>query len=105
MNSRLEIARKLMSNDGLIFISIDDNELAPLIMLCNSIFGEENHVETVVWKNKYGAGAKTVGFIDVHEYILCYSKNSIQDLTSELSKESQSAYKKRMRNMIKEEAI
>lgn len=95
MKRRLVIARKLMSDDGIIFISIDDNEVAPAIMLCNEIFGEENHVETIIWKNKYGAGAKTVGFISVHEYILCYSKKTISNLTSELSEDGQAAYKKR----------
>lgn len=92
MKNRLSIARNLMSDNGIIFISIDDNEVAPLIMLCDEIFGQENHVETIIWKNKYGAGAKTVGFISVHEYILCYSKNPIKDLTSELNEEGQAAY-------------
>lgn len=95
MKNRLSIARNLMSDNGIIFISIDDNEVAPLIMLCDEIFGQENHVETIIWKNKYGAGAKTVGFISVHEYILCYSKNPIKDLTSELNEEGQAEYKKR----------
>lgn len=95
MKNRLSLARSLMSDNGVIFISINDIELAPLIMLCNEIFGEENHIETIIWKNKYGAGAKTVGFIGVHEYILCYSKEPIKDLTSELDPESQSAYKKK----------
>ena len=95
MKNRLCIAKKLMTDNGIIFISINDIELAPLIMLCNDIFGEENHIETIIWKNKYGAGAKTVGFIGVHEYILCYSKIPIKDLTSELDEESQSAYKKK----------
>ncbi len=95
INERLLIAKCLLSEDGLIFISIDDHEVAPLTLLCNEIFGEDNHVETVIWKNKYGAGAKTVGFISVHEYILCYSNRNISDLTSELDAESQSAYKKK----------
>ncbi len=95
MKNRLSIARNLLSDNGIIFISIDDIELAPLIMLCDEIFGRENHVETIIWKNKYGAAAKTVGFISVHEYILCYSKKPIKDLTSELDEEGQSAYKKK----------
>ena len=57
INERLLIAKRLLSEDGLIFISIDDHEVAPLTLLCNDIFGEDNHVETVIWKNKYGAGA------------------------------------------------
>lgn len=95
MKKRLDIAHKLLTKDGIIFISIDDNELAPLILLCDEIFGSENHVETIVWKNKYGAGAKTIGFISVHEYILCYSKRPIFNLTSELDAEGQSAYSKK----------
>ena len=94
IKSRLQIAHKLLSDNGIIFISIDENEQAQLKLLCDEIFSPENHIETIIWKNKYGARAKTVGFISVHEYILCYSKKPISDLTSELDKEGQSAYKK-----------
>lgn len=94
IKSRLQIAHKLLSDNGIIFISIDENEQAQLKLLCDEIFSPENHIETIIWKNKYGAGAKTVGFISVHEYILCYSKKPISDLTSELDKEGQAAYKK-----------
>ena len=94
MKCRLQIAHKLLSDNGIIFISIDENEQSPLKLLCDEIFSPENHVETVIWKNKYGAGAKTVGFISVHEYILCYTKKPISDITSELDKEGQAAYKK-----------
>ncbi|MCM1439436.1 MAG: site-specific DNA-methyltransferase [Roseburia sp.] len=95
MQCRLNIARELLSENGVIFISIDDNEMAALLLLCDEIFGQENRVETIIWKNKYGAGAKTVGFISVHEYILCYSKKPIKDLTSELDEEGQAAYNKK----------
>lgn len=95
MSERLVIARELLSENGIIFISIDDIEIAPLTLICDNIFGSENHVETIIWKNKYGAGAKTVGFISVHEYILCYSKKPIKDLTSELDEDGQAAYKKK----------
>lgn len=94
MKQRLQIAQKLLSENGVIFISIDENEQAALRLLCDEIFSSDNHIETIIWKNKYGAGAKTVGFISVHEYILCYSKRPISDLTSELDKEGQAAYKK-----------
>lgn len=94
IKSRLQIAHKLLSDNGIIFISIDENEQAQLKLLCDEIFSPENHIETIIWKNKYGAGAKTVGFISVHEYILCYSKKPISDLTSELDKEGQATYKK-----------
>ena len=92
---RLKVARDLLTDDGVIFISIDDNEQENLKRVCDEIFGEENRIETIVWKNKYGAGAYTVGFISVHEYILCYSKKKISDISSELDEESQSVYSKR----------
>ena len=92
---RLKVARDLLSDDGVIFISIDDNEVENLRKICDEIFGSENHIETVVWKNKYGAGAKTVGFISAHEYILVYSKNTITDLTCEFIGEEREKYNKK----------
>ena len=77
----------------MIFISIDNNEVAHLRLLCDEIFGAENFVEQVSWKNKYGAGAKTKGFIEVHEYILCYSRNPIENIESNLSDEQKDEYK------------
>ena len=95
MYPRLKVARDLLTDDGVIFISIDDNEVDNLRKLCDEIFGSDNRVETIVWKNKYGAGAYTVGFISVHEDILCYSKKKISSLTSELDEEGQAVYSKR----------
>ena len=89
---RLLLAKDLLNKDGVIFISIDDNEHANLKLLCDDVFGEENLVGSFTWKNKYGAGAKTTGFIEVHEYILCYSKNCIKNITSELSTEEEKKY-------------
>ena len=95
MYPRLKVARDLLSDDGVIFISIDDNEVENLRKICDEIFGSENHIETVVWKNKYGAGAKTVGFISAHEYVLVYSKNIITDLTCEFIGEEREKYNKK----------
>ena len=92
---RLKVARDLLTEDGVIFISIDDNEVENLRKICDEIFGSENHIETVVWKNKYGAGAKTVGFISAHEYVLVYSKNTITDLTCEFIGEEREKYNKK----------
>lgn len=72
---RLFLAKNLLRDDGLIFISIDDNEEQNLKTVCNEIFGEENLIQQIVWKNKTGGGAKTKGWIGLHEYILCYAKN------------------------------
>ena len=95
MYPRLYLARNLLRDDGVIFISIDDNEVTNLRKLCDEIFGEERLVGVFSWKNKYGAGAKTKGFIEVHEYILCYSKFSISDVQAELTKEQIDQYNKR----------
>jgi adenine-specific DNA-methyltransferase len=75
MLPRLFLARNLLKDDGVIFISIDDNEQANLKLLMDEVFGEENFVGEMVWQKKTGAGAKTKGFITLHEYILCYAKN------------------------------
>lgn len=75
MYPRLYLARNLLCDDGFIFISIDDNERTNLQSLCNEIFGESNLVESIIWKKKYGGGAKTNYYVGLHEYILCYAKN------------------------------
>lgn len=98
MYPRLKLARNLLTEDGLIFISIDDNEIDNLKKLCVEIFGENNLISQVVWKSKYGAGAKTNGFIDVHEYILCFSKKPIESLDSPISEESKKSYNKKDEN-------
>ncbi len=90
---RLYLAKNLLRDDGLIFISIDNNEIAHLRSLCDEVFGSENFIEQIAWKNKYGAGAKTKGFIEVHEYILCYSRTQITNIESNLSEEQKEEYK------------
>lgn len=91
---RLKLARNLLKDDGVIFISIDNNEIKNLRMICDEIFGEVCFVEQLVWRNKYGSGAKTKAFIEVHEYILCYSKKPIVNLTSELGDSERAKYTK-----------
>ena len=83
MYARLRFARNLLRTDGVIFISIDDNEQAQLKLLCDEIFGVENCLATLVWKKKYTGGKHTKGYVDLHEYILAYA-NSAQEL-SEIS--------------------
>ncbi len=72
--SRLRLARNLLTDDGLIFISIDDNELADLRHACDEVFGRENNVETFVWKKSYGGGPKEKYAVTQHEYVLLYAK-------------------------------
>jgi adenine-specific DNA-methyltransferase len=74
MYPRLFLAKNLLKNDGVIFVSIDDNEVHNLRLVMNEIFGEENFVANIVWQRKYGPAndAKTISM--THEHILCYVK-------------------------------
>ncbi len=74
MYPRLFLAKNLLRDDGVIFINIDDNEVSNLRKICDEIFGEENFVDTICWKKKYGGGAKEKYLVSVHEYILMYAK-------------------------------
>ena len=73
MYPRLKLARNLLSDDGVIFISIDDNELSNLRKLCDEIFGEENFVGNIIWKNVTDNNPTNVAV--EHEYIAVYSKS------------------------------
>ena len=95
MYPRLYLARNLLRDDGVILISIDDREVSNLRKLCDEIFGEERLVSQLVWKNKYNAGALTKGFSSVHEYVLCYSKGEISNLTVPLGDTEIAGYKGR----------
>lgn len=75
MYPRLKLARDLLKDDGVIFISIDDNEQANLKILCDEIFGEENFVSCFVWRRKTGA-SDAKGIATITEYILCYVKDN-----------------------------
>lgn len=97
MYPRLYLAKNLLREDGVIFISIDDNEVENLQRMCDEIFGEENLLARCIWKNKTGGGARTKGWIGLHEYILCYAKNSnaIEDITVTYSEKTASMYNKK----------
>lgn len=74
INKRFNLARKLLSKEGIIFISVDDNEFSAMKMLCDEIFGEDNRVATLVWKKRY-QGAKEKHIVVCHEYLLMYCKD------------------------------
>uniref|UniRef100_UPI00404B42DC site-specific DNA-methyltransferase n=3 Tax=Flavobacterium sp. TaxID=239 RepID=UPI00404B42DC len=73
MYPRLYIAKQLLKDDGVIFISIDDNEVAQLRLLMDEVFGEENFVVEFIWKKGKELEANNVGYH--HEYVILYSKN------------------------------
>lgn len=91
--SRLKLARNLLRDDGLIFVSIDDAEVANIRKVLDEIFGEQCLMAELVWKNKYNAGALTKGFSSVHEYILCYAKSAIRNITVPLGEDEIAQYK------------
>ena len=103
MLPRLAFARDLLARDGVIFISIDDNEQANLKCLCDEVFGEENLVGQVIWKNATDNNPTNIA--TEHEYILCYTKDkeslepiwkskvsAIKDLLIEKGKELTAQY-------------
>ena len=74
MLPRLYIARNLLREDGVIFVSCDDNEVHNLRLLMNEVFGEENFIAQHIWKKSYGGGSKVKHVVVLHEYVLCYAR-------------------------------
>lgn len=75
MYPRLKLARNLLTDDGVIFISIDDNEVANLRKVCDEIFGEENFVAQLIWERAFAPVNLKKHFSESHDYILCFAKN------------------------------
>ncbi|MCL5028980.1 MAG: site-specific DNA-methyltransferase [Bacteroidetes bacterium] len=75
MYPRLYTARNLLRDDGVIFVSIDDNEVHNLRMIMNEIFGEENFLASIIWQKKYAASNDAKGIATMHDYILVYQKS------------------------------
>lgn len=72
---RLKLLQKLLADDGVIFISIDEIEHRYLELVMDEIFGSANRIDTFVWQNNYGGGAKSNYVVHLHEYVLCFAKN------------------------------
>lgn len=94
MYPRLRLAANLLRDDGVIFISIDDNEVFNLKKVCDEVFGEENFVDTVIWQKKYTRSNDAKWFSDNHDFILVYMKNKDNTRLNLLprSEEQMSAY-------------
>jgi adenine-specific DNA-methyltransferase len=76
MYPRLKLARNLLSDDGVIFVSIDDNEIAGLRLILDEIFGGENFVATVIWQKVYAPKSSAKHFSEDHDYVVVYAKNA-----------------------------
>jgi adenine-specific DNA-methyltransferase len=93
MHKRLQIAHRLLSEEGVIFISIDDNESANLKLLMDGIFGEKEFLGQLVRKTKSGGGLASNAFAIEHDYVITYCKNKL--LVSKLSINHNEEYLKR----------
>ncbi|ODW92443.1 type III restriction endonuclease subunit M [Vibrio parahaemolyticus] len=76
MYPRLYIARELLREDGAIFISIDDNEVSQLKLICDEVFGEANFVANIIWHKRYAASNDAKGIPAMHDHILVYQRTS-----------------------------
>ncbi len=96
MYPRLKLAWNLLRDDGVIFVSIDDNEVHHLRILMNEIFGEENFITNFVWHSSTGGGIRSKFANQSHQYVLCYAK-SVEDVEmfyAPLSEDAKKQYKK-----------
>ena len=75
MRDRLELLKRLLSDDGSLWITIDDNEAHYLKVLCDEVFGRQNFIANVVWQKKASPQANAVWLSDSHDHILVYAKN------------------------------
>ena len=92
---RLRLAKDLLADDGVIFISIDDGENGNLRKACNEIFGEHNFLANLIWEKKYTVANDALFFSDNHDHILCYVKNVSSFIIGKLPRtdEMNAAYK------------
>ena len=77
MEKRLRVARELLTNDGVIFVSIDENEQANLELLLDDVFGPDNKIGEFIWKGRSGKGGTNSQIAYQHEYIKVYAKNAM----------------------------
>lgn len=95
MYPRLFLARNLLRQDGVIFVSIDDNEVHNLRLMMNEIFGEENFVAQVIWERAYAPVNLKHHFSESHDYIICFARNiqQLEKLSLSRGEETDARYK------------
>lgn len=101
MYPRLKLARNLLTDDGVIFISIDDNEDHNLRKVCDEIFGGNNFVSTIVWEKRYSPQNAVKWFSEAHDFILVYARNKLNWFPNLL--ERSEAMNARYRNLDNDE--
>ena len=75
---RLHLLKELLSDDGVIFVSIDDNEQHHLRMLMDDVFGAGNFISNIIWQKKYAPANDAKYFSDNHDFVMCYAKHSVR---------------------------
>ena len=95
MYPRLKLARNLLADDGVIFISCDDSENCNLKKLCDEVFGNKNFIDTLIWEKRYSPQNAVQWFSESHDFILVYTKNKIlwQPQLLERTQEMDTRYK------------
>lgn len=88
IRDRLEILHNLLSDDGSLWITIDDNEAHYLKILCDEIFGRSNYISTAVWQKKYGSKSDSKFLSESHDYVLIFAKNRDKVSINRLSRTS-----------------
>ena len=91
---RLQLLKELLAENGVIFISIDDNEQHHLRVLMDEIFGEQNFVSTIIWRKKAGGGQDSKYFAGEHDYILCYRKSDTYHMNFRKTEVQESLFNK-----------
>jgi adenine-specific DNA-methyltransferase len=95
VEKRLRLAKSLLKNTGVIFISIDDNEVAQIKLLCDEIFGEANFIANIIWQKAYSPVNLRKSFSANHDFVICYAKGISSLKLNQLprTKESEKRYK------------
>lgn len=100
MRDRLEIIRRLLAEDGSLWITIDDNEAHYLKVLCDEVFGRANYKTTVTWQKKYSVSNNYQGIASICDYVLVYAKSD-QFKNNLLPRSDESAARYSNRTMIR----
>lgn len=95
VRDRLELIRRLLSDDGSLWITIDDNEAHYLKVLCDEVFGRSNFISNVIWQKKYAPANDTLWLSESHDHLLVYAKSKLQWRPNQLARgeKSLSVYK------------
>ncbi|WP_318032231.1 site-specific DNA-methyltransferase [Mycoplasmopsis bovis] len=102
LNERLRLAKQLLKEDGVIFVSIDDSEQAYLKVLMDEIFGEENFIANIVWQKKNEGSGEDSKFLKIlTEYVLVYANNIDKFKTNNYAKDIDDAYVSQFKHKIR----